>query len=155
MLDNEQTRRESNKTKRQLDRLPPPPPLPSTTAEMLNSRLTQPFRTVNDDVDDIHLALWRESDEETDRGLRYRSLLLAIYDPQAVSGSLRIDDVLASLIIKEYAAENGIRNVASEREATIVRALRVVLRRFGLSRERRRSMVDGEVVRNNDRDDSE
>lgn len=87
-------------------------------------------RTLNDHVEDIHLSLVESGN--------YRGFLKAIYDEQAVEGSLGADNIMAAQMIREKAREIANDVVSKEKLATISKALGVVLRRYGLSRNERR-----------------
>lgn len=115
-------------------------PLPATVEEMLSRRTMPDRRTLNDHVDDIHKALWGVDDE-------YRRLLDAVYDEDAVEGSLAADNYLAAKVIRDYAIKDG-RNpyVAGKKLATLVKALNVVLRRYHMTRKERAITVAGEAV---------
>jgi len=97
--------------------------------------MTKQHRT-NDLVDDIHCVLVIENDD-------YRRYLQAVWNKQAVEGSLATDDIMAATMIRNKAKEMG-SELANEELAAIVKALRVVLRRYGSSRKERRNMVGGE-----------
>ena len=116
-----------------------PPELPVTSADW--HRYTKTVRTLNDHVEDIHNALL-----DSDKGDQYRSYLFAVYDEQAVEGSLSADNVLSAAMIRDWAKEEEIKEVTREKLATIAKALGVVLRRYHESRKERRSMIGGEVV---------
>jgi malonyl CoA-acyl carrier protein transacylase len=116
---------------------PPPPPLPDNIEDWV--RQIKAERTLNDLVEDIHRALWNESEE-------YRKLLHATVDPQAVEGSLSMDNALAVQLIRKKAKDIGSTEVASEKLAVINLALGVVLRRYKASRKQRRNMVGGQQV---------
>ncbi len=116
-------------------------PLPATVSEMLARKTMKPIRTLNDYVDDIHVALWESNSE-------YVKLLDAVYDEDAVEGSLAIDNAKAAELIRDYAKHNGIAYVAGKKLATIVKSLNVVLRRYHITRKERAVMVDGETVPN-------
>ena len=87
-------------------------------------------RTLIDQVEQIHLSLI-----EDDQYFRY---LEAVYDEQAVEGSLFADDTMAAEMIRDYAKKIACSAVAHEKAATIVKALGAVLRRYGASRKQRR-----------------
>ena len=93
-------------------------------------------RTINDMVEDAHLALFASDPE-------YPPLLDAVYDEQAVEGSLSADNIVASQKIREWGKDGGL---AKEKLATISKALNVVLRRYEFSRKERRFTVHGLVV---------
>jgi len=116
-------------------------PLPATVEEMVAKRTMPDKRTLNDYVDDIHKALWAEPNEV------YQKLLDAVYDEDAVEGSLAIDNAKAAEIIRDWAIQSDrVPYVASKKLATIVKALNVVLRRYKMTRRERASTIDGKVV---------
>jgi transcriptional regulator of acetoin/glycerol metabolism len=81
-------------------------------------------------VEAIHLSLWEVPE--------YQRLLDAVTSEDAVEGSLTIDDAKAAEMIRTEAAKKGNRLVASKKLGTIVQALHVVMRRYGISRKERR-----------------
>jgi hypothetical protein len=125
------------KPRKELDR-PPVRPLPATKEDMLAGKLTQSTLTLNDHVEQLHIALYGSNP-------KYDKLLDAVYDEDAVEGSCVIDGSKAAEMIRELARQDN-RNpyVADKKLATIVKALNVVLRRYGISRRQRRGMLHGE-----------
>src|SRR5262245_61916 len=117
---------------------PTPPTLPATTEDYLVHRKLTANRAINDHVEDVHLRLIEDES--------YAALLFAIYDEQAVEKSLDVDDVMAAQKIREKAVKEGNSDLAHESLAAIIKALHVVLRRYGFSRIERRNMVGGQVV---------
>ena len=95
-------------------------------------------RTLNDLVEDIHRMLVEKPE--------YVAYLNAIYDEQAIEGSLSADNVMAAMAIRNRAREIEGNEVAKEKLATISKALGVVLRRYGASRKERRYSVGGETM---------
>jgi hypothetical protein len=118
---------------------PLPPALPEKIEDW--TRFIQAERTINDLVEDIHRVLVEDPG--------YRAYLRAVYDEQAVEGSLSADNVMAAEMIREKAKDLG-SEVASEKLATIVKALGVVLRRYHASRKQRRHTIGGEIVHHDD-----
>lgn len=116
-----------------------PPPLPATVVDFMKQRKVMTTRTLNDQVEELHLRLY-ESNET------YKRYLDAVWDEDAVEGSLACDNTLASEIIRDLSQKSGNREVGSKKLATISKALGVVLRRYGQSRKERRNMVGGEIV---------
>jgi hypothetical protein len=116
-------------------------PLPPTVSELLARKTMKAVRTLNDDVDDIHVALWENNEE-------YMRLLDAVYDEDAVEGSLAIDNAKAAEMIRDYAKRNGVTYVANKKLATLVKSLNVVLRRYRITRKQRAVMVHGETISN-------
>lgn len=86
-------------------------------------------RALNDLVADIHKHLFGDTE--------YLALLEATHDAEAVEGSLFADDLEAATRIRAYAADHAITEVARQNKSTIVKSLRVVLRRYGCSRSER------------------
>jgi len=118
---------------------PLPPQLPETAGEFLAHRKLKGRRTLNDQVEDVHLALY-----DSDEG--YRNFLYAVYDEQAVEGSLAADNFKAAELIREKAKKMGYEELGRQKLATITKALGVVLRRYGFSRKERRDTIGGEIV---------
>jgi hypothetical protein len=132
---------------------PKPPSLPTTPNEWQAARTIKTERTLNDHVDDMHMALQFSNDEAL--RTKYNAYLDAVYDEDAVEGSMEADDFEAATLIRSFASESVDEKstqrdpyVASKKLATLVKALRVVLRRYRASREYRRSVVDGQTVPN-------
>ena len=121
---------------------PKPAPLPQTTEELLANRKMQREATLNDHVDAIHVRLW------SDR--KYRQLLEAVYDEDATEGSLSYDNYQAAEMIRDFARKDKADPyLTDKRLATIVKALGIVLRRYGFSRKERAMTVGGEIVPTN------
>jgi hypothetical protein len=116
-------------------------PLPSTREELLARKTMTSRLTLNDYVDQIHIVLW-------EKGTPYYKLLDAVYDEDAVEGSLAIDNSKAAEMIRAYAEENKIPEVATKKLATLVKALNVVLRRYHMTRQERAVSIGGEAVNN-------
>jgi hypothetical protein len=119
-----------------------PPRMPLKQEDYMALRALKHERTINDYVEDIHLKLIADQ--------HYNDLLHAIYDEQAVTGLMRVDDVLAAQLIQKYAVDNNVLEVASAKLATVVKAMKVVLRRYRASRKIRRNTVGGVVVESDD-----
>jgi putative heme iron utilization protein len=101
------------------------------------TRFIKNERTINDMIEDIHTMLVE--------GDKYRGYLWAVWDEQAVEGSLSADNIMAASMIREKALSMD-SPIAKEKLATISKSLGVVLRRYHSSRNERRNMVGGEVV---------
>jgi hypothetical protein len=92
------------------------------------------MKNLNDNVEKILLALIEVPE--------FHHLIMATKDADAYEGSLFIDDVLAAQMIRQYAVEQCYSpTVAGARLDKVVRSLRVVLRRFNMSRAQRRGKV--------------
>jgi len=123
---------------------PRPNPLPARLEDW--KRNIKIDRTLNDYVEDVHCALLTSDDE----GERYRALLDAVYDEDAVEGSLSVDNTLAAQMIRNHAADQNSKHMlAGKKIATISKSLGVVLRRYNASRAERRNTLGGVVVPGN------
>lgn len=117
---------------------PVPPKIPSTPDKFLKLRKLKAQRTLNDQIEDIHIALLDNP--------AYMAFLEAVYDEQAVEGSLAADNIMAASVIRDKAAKMDNGALRNQKLATIAKALGVVLRRYGVSRKERRNMIGGEIV---------
>jgi hypothetical protein len=102
-------------------------PVPRSVAEWVRTIKTRP--TINDMVEQYHLTLLADEN--------YARLYDAVYNEQAVEGSLMSDDHEAARAIREAAIRDN-SPLGREKLATIVKAARVVLRRYDMSRNQRR-----------------
>jgi hypothetical protein len=116
---------------------PSPPKLPDTVSGALSHRRLKQRPTLNDEIESLMLSAWEDE--------QFQSYLDAVYDEQAVEGSLSIDNAKAAELLRDKAIKTGSR-VGQEKLATIVKSLNVVLRRYGFSRNERRNLVAGKVV---------
>jgi len=124
---------------------PAPKPLPATVQDLEAMRKVFHQPTLNDRVDAIHTRLWMND--------QYRRFLDAVYDEDAVEGSLSADNLFAAMMIRDFAKAadgSGVNDayVASKKVATIAKALNVVLRRCGIARQERAREVAGQIVDN-------
>ena len=76
---------------------PLPPRLPETATEFLAHRKMKATRSLKDQVEDVHIALYDDKS--------YKALLEAVYNEQAVEGSLAADDFKAAELIREKAKQ--------------------------------------------------
>lgn len=113
---------------------PRPDPLPTKIDEW--ERKIKSTRMLNDYVEDVHRMLWDDSKE-------YRDFLEAVWDSDAIEGSLAIDNVMAAEMIREKAKELDGSPVGNKKLDTIVKSLGVILRRYENSRKERRNTVQG------------
>ena len=117
-----------------------PTPLPVTTDWHHKARHE---KTLNDMVDEALERLIK--DPET--GDKIRLYLEAVYDEQAIEGSLAADNLEIAHMVREDAKANGPAKLAKEKKATIVKAMNVCFKRWeGLSRNERRNTVAGQLV---------
>lgn len=116
------------------------PALPSTVSELMLHRKTLAARNLNDDVEQIHLALWERDN--------YQKYFVAIWREDSLEGSFLLDETMAALQVRDHAKDNE-RSFPLARSAklgAIIRSLHVVLKRYGQSRKERQHMVSGENV---------
>lgn len=106
-----------------------PVPLPATREDFLAQYRLKRRRTINDYVEDVVIRIW---DDEN-----FTKHIDAIYESQAVEGSLDDDDTMAALIIREFARNNNLPVVANSKIHTVKLAMRVVLKRYGQGRHQR------------------
>lgn len=118
----------------------PVAPLPATVEAMLAQRRTTAGRTLNDYVEDLHVKLWSSA--------AYQQTLDAVYDEDAVEGSLAADNLMAAQMLRELARKESVPQVANRKLATIVKALNVVLRRYRLTRKERALTIGGQMMTN-------
>lgn len=114
------------------------PPLPATREDLIAQRKVLGTKVLNDYVEEVHLALWDNP--------QYQGFLEAVYNEEAAEGSTKADDLEAAAMIRQYAIDNKIPLIPTKKKETIAKALNVVLRRYGISRKERRSMIGGEHV---------
>jgi hypothetical protein len=115
-----------------------PPPLPTTTQDLLAQRRLKAKRTINDLVEDVIVRLWEDK--------AFMKYVDAVYDSDTVEGSMEIDDTMAAIMIRETAKKMGSEELAEKKLDVIVHAMRVVLRRYGQDRRERRNTIGGQVV---------
>jgi hypothetical protein len=106
--------------------------LPRTVQELIEQRKSKQKRTLNDMIETLHISLYENTE--------YQRYLDAVHSEQAVEGDLFCDDIEASRMIRAKAREDGNKYVASQKLATIRKALMVVMRRYGMSRKERREI---------------
>lgn len=114
------------------------PPLPATVQDLLELRKNKSLRTLNDQVEELYLMLFNDPE--------FTSYTEAVYDEQAVEGSLAIDNAKAAEMLRDKAREVGNEYVSKQKLASLIKSMNVVQRRYGISRNERRSMVHGEVT---------
>ena len=116
----------------------PAPPVPETVVELMNQRKSMRTRTLNDDVEDIHLRMWQEQD--------YRRYFGPIWREETIEGSFIDDDACVAQMVRKYARDHSFPIAGHANLASIRHSLHVVARRYGLSRKERQQLVGGHVV---------
>jgi hypothetical protein len=102
------------------------PPLPATRTDLLAGYKLKRRRNINDLVEEIVVKLW-------DNDPQFMKLVEPIYDSQAIEGSIDDNYAMAGLIIRDIAKKDKHVEVADQNLHTIKLAMKVVLRRFGIS----------------------
>ena len=121
-----------------VEQIRPTLPVPRGQQAMLDSRKSTATLSLNDLVEQCYLPL---CDNE-----EFSSLLDAMWNSQAVEGSLAADDYKAAMMIKDYAIENNIAIVKDQNWHTLRKSLNVITRRYNQNRKQRRNRVGGEYV---------
>jgi len=107
-----------------------PPTLPQTREDLLAQYKLKRRRSINDLVEEVIVKLWDNNEE-------FMKYVNAIYDSEAVEGSMDDDDVMAALIIRDTAKQDKHIEVADRNIHTIKLAMRVALKRFDVGRGQR------------------
>lgn len=108
-------------------------PLPATVEDWLSRYKLKTVKTLNDAIE-VHLIALVEDPE-------FRQYIDAVYDEDSVTGKLAYDDFKAAELIQKRAMEEFDSEVASIKPVAVVRGMKIVLRRYGASREERREDV--------------
>lgn len=112
-------------------------PLPKTVVDLIHMRKGRFERTLNDIVEELHLKLWESE--------IYKRLLVAVSDGETVEGSLTCDDHEAARMLRDLAKKEN-SPVKDKPLASFKLALKVVMRRYHMSRKERAVTIGGELV---------
>jgi len=112
-------------------------PLPETVVDLINSRKGRFERTLNDMVEELYLKLWENP--------QFKRYLDAVTDGEAVEGSLGCDDHEAARMLRDLAKKENIP-IKDKPLASYKLALKVVMRRYDMSRKTRKLELHGETV---------
>ena len=127
---------------------PIPTQLPSTITELEQFEWVKPTLTLNDHVQIVFKKLW----DHQELGPKFRALLDATGDDETVEGSMATDNVFAAQMVRDYAMQYGPQEVVAKptgekvKAHAIVRALKVVMNRYNMSRKIRARTLGGTVV---------
>src|SRR5262245_38654001 len=89
-----------------------PPPLPTTTQDLLAQRKLKARRTINDLVEDQVVKLWEDP--------TFSRYVDGVYDSMTVEGSMDIDDVMAAIMIRTEAKKANNDELAEQKLDAIV-----------------------------------
>lgn len=117
---------------------PIPTQLPTTIQELEKFRTFGPELTLNDHVEGVFKRLWEDES--------FRKLLRATGDDETVEGSMATDNVVAAQMIRNHAADHTVTEITDRKLHAIVRALKVVMNRYNMSRKLRARTLGGEIV---------
>jgi hypothetical protein len=124
---------------------PAPPELPATKSDLSALLRYKQRKTIIDYVMEINETLWEDPE--------YQKYLEAIFDEQAVTGSVDTDHFVAAQMIKAKAREMGMVQLQNEKEWAIVKALRRVLGRYEkMSLQERREIAMGTGTNTNEKE---
>jgi hypothetical protein len=107
--------------------------LPASSADLPRKSLAP--KSLIDQVDELFGKIWDESAE-------FRSLQEALFDSDAVEGSLKADDYKGALFMRDWVAEG--HPVKEQKMESLARALRYARKRWGISRTTRLQQL-GEI----------
>lgn len=104
-------------------------PIPRTSQGLLAQRMMKKTVNLHDQVEQIITDLIPDD--------IFFALIDAVYPEQSIEGSLTADDHEAARMIRDYAKDNGYPVVRHQKIQTLIRSLKVVLRRYDLGRRQR------------------
>ena len=104
-------------------------PIPRTSQGLLAQRMNQKTFNLHDQVEQIVTDLIPKDE--------FFNLIDAVYPEQSIEGSLLADDHEAARMVREYGKANGFPVVAHQKIQTLMRSIKVVLRRYKLGRGQR------------------
>lgn len=116
------------------------PPVPGTVVDLINQRKSLRTRTLNDDVEDAFLKLWERED--------FKRFFVPIWRSETIEGSFIDDEVCAAHMLRQFAQENHMPLARNAKLDALRHSMRVVARRYGLSRSERQALVGDEHVGN-------
>jgi hypothetical protein len=121
---------------------PRTPPLPATISDLLAGRKSLRTRSLNDDVDDIHVRLWED--------VSYRKYFEPIWREDTIEGSFIADDISAAMMVRQFAIDHDVHIAARAKLHSIVHSLHVVCKRLSISRKERQGMIGDQFIGRSD-----
>ena len=109
--------------------------LPTGTAYLDRVREFLKPRDLHGQVAEYHLKLMIGTDEDA---LQYQKYLTPIYPEQSIEGNLLLDEGKAADILRRVADHDNNAFLAGQKTMTIIKSIRVSLRRHHMSRKERR-----------------
>lgn len=111
--------------------------LPTSKGELVAGKVLK-LDNIHDHVEPLFINLWDEEE--------FRQYFNGVYDSDCAEGSIKADEHMAAMRVRESAIEAGDHFLAKKNIATIVKSLHVVMNRFGLNRSQRRQMVGDQRI---------
>jgi hypothetical protein len=116
-------------------------PLPPTVADLIKRRKGRFEKTLNDMVEELYLKLWENE--------QFKKYLTAVTDGEAEEGSMGCDDHEAARMLRDLARKE--HSPASDTPlASFKLSLKVIMRRYEMSRKLRRISLHGQPVPSDD-----
>jgi hypothetical protein len=112
-------------------------PLPNTVVDLIKQRRGKFEKTLNDIVEELYLKLWENQ--------QFKDFLDAVDDGAAVEGSIGCDDHEAARMLRDLARKEH-SPVKDKPLASFKYALKIVMRRYNMSRKERKIALGGEPV---------
>lgn len=112
--------------------------IPATVEELRAQRVSMRVRSLNDDVEEIHLKLWADDS--------YQKWFQIIWPSDSVEGNHVLDDGVVAARIRAFADQNNMPIAANAKLGSIIRSLNVVRRRYKIGREQMRRRVGNQSV---------
>jgi hypothetical protein len=109
------------------------PPLPATREDLIAGRKSMRTRSLNDDVEDLHLKLWNNE--------LYRQYLIPIWREDTIEGTFGADDLMAAKLIRDSSSSDETPLARKAKLMSIVHSLHVVCKRYGISRKERQQLA--------------
>jgi len=88
---------------------------------------------LNEQVEILHIILWADE--------HYKQWLQAVWDSDAIEGKVYLDHAEGARMIREQAKIHNMTDITKQKLATIIKALRVVLRRYGIDPKTRKANI--------------
>ena len=105
-------------------------PLPDNALDFALAYTLKRTSTLNDQVEQLVRKLIADAE--------FRKFIDAVSDEDSQEGKMYLDDVAAAMMLRAFAKDNGEPVLVMDAKlATLIRSLKVVLRRFNAGRDQR------------------